>query len=87
MLEDLDLNSIADDRARALVRQLLNLLEDVRADLRAAQVENQRLRDEINRLEGNTGTPQIPLQHATAAQPGSLLGARTAHAQSLVERP
>ena len=59
MLEDLDLNSIADDRARALVTRLLNLLEDVRADLRAAQVENQRLRDEINRLKGEQGTPQI----------------------------
>ena len=59
MLEDLDLHSIADDRARALVTRLLNLLEDVRADLRAAQVENQRLRDEINRLKGEQGTPQI----------------------------
>ena len=59
MLEDLDLNSIADARARALVTRLLNLLEDVRADLRAAQVENQRLRDEINRLKGEQGTPQI----------------------------
>ena len=39
MLEDLDLHSIADDRARELVRQLLNLLEDVTADLRAAQAE------------------------------------------------
>src|SRR6266571_4104785 len=55
MLEDLDLNSIADDRARELVRQLLNLLEDVMADLRVAQAENQRLRDEINRLKGEQG--------------------------------
>ena len=31
MLEDLDLNSIADDGAREFVRQLLNLLEDVMA--------------------------------------------------------
>ena len=45
MLEDLDLHSIADEQARELVRQLLNLLEDVRADLRAAQAENPRLRD------------------------------------------
>ncbi len=50
MLEDLDLHSIADEQARELVRQLLNLLEDVRTDLRAAQAANQRLRDEINRL-------------------------------------
>ena len=59
MLEDLDLNSIADDRARELVRQLLNLLEDVMADLRVAQAENQRLRDEINRLKGEQGRPTI----------------------------
>ena len=59
MLEDLDLNSIVDDRARELVRQLLNLLEDVMADLRVAQAENQRLRDEINRLKGEQGRPTI----------------------------
>ena len=59
MLEDLDLHSIADERARELVRQLLNLLEDVMADLRAAQAENQRLRDEINRLKGEQGTPKV----------------------------
>ena len=59
MLEDLDLSSIADERARKLVQQLLNVLEDVMADLRAAQAENQRLRDEINRLKGEQGAPAI----------------------------
>jgi Transposase IS66 family len=59
MLEDRDLHSIADERARELVKRLLNLLEDVMADLRASQAENQRLRDEINRLKGEQGTPQI----------------------------
>ena len=59
MLEDLDLHSIVDERARALVRQLLNLLEDVRADLRAAQAEIQRLRNEINRLKGEQGQPTL----------------------------
>src|SRR6266478_8328921 len=59
MLEDLDLHSIADEQTRELVRRLLNLLEDVRADLRAAQAEIQRLRDEINRLKGEQGTPKI----------------------------
>jgi hypothetical protein len=59
MLEDLDLNSITDDRARALITQLLNLLESVMADLQAAQAETQRLRDEINRLKGEQGKPTI----------------------------
>ena len=59
MLEDLDLSSIADERARELVQRLLNVLEDVMADLRTAQAENQRLRDEINRLKGEQGAPAI----------------------------
>ena len=70
MLEDLDLSSIADERARELVQRLLNVLEGVMADLRAAQAENQRLRDEINRLKGEQGapaikpnTPQAPPKH------------------------
>ena len=59
MLEDLDLHSIADEQARELVRRLLNVLEDVMAALRAAQAENQRLRDEINRLKGEQGRPKV----------------------------
>jgi len=59
MLEDLDLSSITEERARELVQRLLNVLEEVMADLRAAQAENQRLRDEINRLKGEQGAPAI----------------------------
>jgi len=59
MLEDLDLHSIVDEQARELVRRLLNVLEDVMADLRAAQAANQRLRDEINRLKGEQGRPKV----------------------------
>jgi hypothetical protein len=58
-LEGIDLQSISDDRASALVQQLLNLLEDVVADLEAAKAENQRLRDEIARLKGEQGQPEI----------------------------
>ena len=75
MLEDLDLFSIADERARELVQRLLNLLEGVMADLRAAQAENQRLRDQINRLKGEQGapaikpnTPQAPPKHHSSEQ-------------------
>ena len=39
--------------------RLLNLIEDLSADLRDAQVENQRLRDEVNRLKGEQGKPNI----------------------------
>src|SRR6266481_8501010 len=75
MLEDLDLHSIADEQARELVRRLLNLLEDVRAELRAAQAEIQRLRNEINRLKGeqaqptiNPNTPQPPPKDLSSEQ-------------------
>jgi hypothetical protein len=59
MLDDLDLTGIPDERARALIVRLLNLIEDLSADLCAAQEENQRLRDEINRLKGEQGKPDI----------------------------
>lgn len=59
MLDTLDLTSIPDERSRDLVRQLLNLIETVSSELRAAQAENQRLRDEINRLKGEHGKPTV----------------------------
>jgi hypothetical protein len=57
--DDLDLSQIQDERARACIIRLLNLVEEVTAALRAAQEENQRLRDEINRLKGEQGKPTI----------------------------
>src|SRR6266571_5242828 len=59
MFDDLDLTGIQDERTRQLLVRLLNLLEDVTADLRDAQVEIQRLRDENNRLQGEQGKPTI----------------------------
>src|SRR5689334_14391976 len=59
MLDDLDLSAIQDERAHALIVRLLNLIEDLTADLRAAQEEIQRLRDENNRLKGEQGKPAI----------------------------
>jgi hypothetical protein len=59
MLEDLDLSGLPDERSRDLVLHLLNLLEDVTTDLRAAQSENQRLHDELNRLKGEQGKPHV----------------------------
>jgi len=91
MLEDLDRNSIADDRARDLVQQLCNRLEDVMADLQAAQAEIQRLRDEIARLKGEQGQPTIkpntppapPKNHSSEQErhtpKGWATGCKTAH--------
>jgi len=59
MLADLDLSTITDENARRLIQELLNLVEQLAADLRAAQAENQRLRDEVNRLKGEQGKPDI----------------------------
>jgi hypothetical protein len=59
MLDDLDLNAIQDENARELIRRLLNLIEQLSTDLRETQAENQRLRDEINRLKGEQGKPKI----------------------------
>ena len=51
LLDNLDLNAIQDENAREFRRRLLNLVEKLSADLRDAQIENQRLRDEIYRLK------------------------------------
>ena len=58
MLDNLDLNAIHDENARELIRQVLNLVEKLTADMRDLQVENQRLRDEVNRLKGEQGKPK-----------------------------
>src|SRR5664279_2476795 len=59
MIDDLDLTSIQDENARELIGRLLNLVEKLSADLRDAQAEIQRLRDENNRLKGEQGKPKI----------------------------
>ena len=76
MLANLDLSAITDENARILIQQLLNLIEQLAADLREAQAENQRLRDELNRLKGEQGQPDIkgntpkapPAQHSSEAE-------------------
>src|SRR3990172_8592447 len=60
MFENFDPNAIQDlEGARQAIVHLLNLIEDLTADLRAAQAEIQRLRDENNRLKGEQGKPTI----------------------------
>jgi len=59
MLEGIDLSQIQEEGARELIIRLLNLVEQLSADLRQAQQENQRLRDEIARLKGEKGKPHI----------------------------
>jgi hypothetical protein len=76
MLEDIDLNAIADENARILIQRLLNLIEELVAGQREAAAEIQRLRDEVNRLKGEQGKPQVkantpptaPAQHSSEAE-------------------
>jgi len=71
ILPNLDLANIQDERARECVRQLLNLVETLMADLRDARSEIQRLRDEVNRLKGEQGKPDVkPNRHGSSGTTG-----------------
>ena len=59
MIADINLSAIQDETIRKQIRQLLNLVEKLSADLRALQEENQTLRDENNHLKGEQGKPKI----------------------------
>jgi hypothetical protein len=59
MFEDIDLTTIQEENARELVKRLLNMIEQLSAEVREIRVENQRLRDEVNHLKGEQGKPNI----------------------------
>src|ERR1035437_8067310 len=59
MVDNLDLSSIADERIRQCLVFLVNLVEDQKHEISELRAENQRLRDEINRLRGERGKPII----------------------------
>ena len=61
MLEDLDLSRAQQDQPYALecLRRLLSLVEEWAAQMAALQEEVQRQRDEIARLKGEQGKPDI----------------------------
>src|SRR4030042_2620708 len=69
MLDNLEPNAIRDENTRELIRRLLNLIEQLSADLREAQAEIQRVRDENNRLKGEQGKPKIKAN--TAKRPAT----------------
>jgi len=58
-LENLDLSTIADERARECIARLLNLVETLVAEAQQLRAESQRLRDEVSRLKGQQGKPNI----------------------------
>lgn len=59
MFEQIDLGTIIDEKTRELVKGLLNFIEQLSSNLCEARTENQRLRDENNRLKSEQGKPEI----------------------------
>ena len=60
MLSDFDINSITDlDEAIDFIRKLLNLLETLNQQILELKRQNQELRDEIKRLKGEQGKPNV----------------------------
>jgi len=55
----LDLDQITDPTTRQVIAVLLNRIEDLHAENDGLRGENQRLRDELARLQGGSGQPTI----------------------------
>jgi len=66
-IPDVNLDAITDPAARQLIAQLLNLIETLSADNQALRLENQQMRDELARLKGGSGKPDV--KPATPAPP------------------
>ena len=59
LLQTIDTQDIADKSMRQTVEILLNLIEQQQLEIKELRQENQKLRDEINRLKGEQGKPDI----------------------------
>jgi hypothetical protein len=59
LLQSIDPKEIADQSMRQTVEILLNLIEQLHSQVEDLEQENQKLRDEINRLKGEQGQPEI----------------------------
>ncbi len=57
LLSTINPKLIADDSVRQTVELLLNLIEELNSKVIELSAENQRLKDEINRLKGEQGKP------------------------------
>ena len=59
LMQSVDPSTIADPHVRQTVEVLLNLIEQLNLKNKQLEEENQKLRDEINRLKGEQGKPDI----------------------------
>jgi len=67
MLDDVDLSGVTDPEARRILGLLRNVIETQATEIATLRAENQRLRDEVNRLKGEQGAPTIvPTKRAVA---------------------
>jgi hypothetical protein len=71
MVDDLavDPARLAEPELRRLVSRLLNLVEDLQAEVTNGREENQRLRDELARLTGLPARPTFPARRSPSAPP------------------
>jgi hypothetical protein len=82
MLDDLDLSGVTDPEARRILGVLLNVIETQAAEIATLRAENQRLRDEVNRLKGEQGAPtllpskRVAADHASERERGTGRAAR-----------
>jgi hypothetical protein len=70
-IQKIDLAGIEDERARAIVRLLLNLVEDLRGELKKAQQENAYLRQRLRLHQGGEGKPGDKPAGSAPQQPRS----------------
>ncbi len=59
LLQTIDPKEIAEEQMRQTVEILLNLIEQLNLKVIELETENQKLRDENNRLKGEQGKPDI----------------------------
>lgn len=71
MLDDLQLDQIADPQLREVIRRLMNLVEQLSAENQQLREQVQQLQDENNRLKGEQGRPKVPARRPEPAKHSS----------------